>query len=191
MRLRPFARGRHVLAMVLTSVLIVGCGQEVAPTPTPMEAAASADEFAAAWCSSLKALVRAIGNPDTGSDSELSAAFDAAIQGGDATEVQRLAAAMTAELSTGRQHAAVAAGWEPGSAAAGAVDRVLLAFGAMVEAKRAGAGDGLAAADARAQSALEQAGGLAAWVAMLEAARALPPDVIQQLEDCRPWDEAA
>lgn len=180
---------RRLLASLAIALLATACDQAAAPTPTPIPAATSADEFAAAWCSSLKAMVRAIGNPDTGDDSELSAAFDVAIERGDAAEVQRLAAAMSAELAAGRQFAAVAAGWEPGSAAGTAVDRLLLAFGAMVHAKRAAAGEGLAAADERGQIALEQGGGLAAWQTMLETARAVPPDAMQHLEDCRPWDE--
>ena len=123
-------RMRRLLASLAIASLAAACGEAAAPTPTPIPAAASAEEFAAAWCSSLKAMVRAVGNPDTGDDSELSAAFDAAIERGDAAEVQRLAGAMSAELATGRQFATVAAGWEPGSAAASAVDRLLLAFGA-------------------------------------------------------------
>jgi hypothetical protein len=192
MRLLPavLVARRVVLPVAVVVTLVTACGQAAAPTPTPIPVATSADEFAAAWCSSLKSMVRAIGNPDTGDDSELSAALDAAIERGDAAEVQRLAAAMSAELATGRKFAAVAAGWEPGSAAAVAVDQLLLAFGAMVDAKRAAADEGRAAAEERGQSALEQAGGLAAWQSMLETARAVPPDAMQQLEDCRPWDEA-
>jgi hypothetical protein len=53
-----------------------------APAET-REAASNADEFVEEWCLSFAAMTRAIGNPDTAADSELSASLDAAIEAGD------------------------------------------------------------------------------------------------------------
>ena len=55
---------------------------------------------------------------------------------GDPAEAGRLAEAITTELESGRQAASQAAAWPPGFAAMSALDRVLLAFEAMIDAKR-------------------------------------------------------
>jgi hypothetical protein len=112
---------------MILALVAAGCGAST-PSETPMPVATTADEFADAWCSSLQAMARAIGNPDTAADSKLSAALDVAIERGDAASVEQIAAQMKAELETGRRFAAVAAGWQPGEAAMVPVDRLILAF---------------------------------------------------------------
>ena len=66
-------------------------------SPPPLRAA-SFDEYAVAFCSAFDSMFRAIGNPDTGEDSPMSADLDAAIEAGDLASVERLAATITAEL---------------------------------------------------------------------------------------------
>jgi hypothetical protein len=193
-----------VTRLVLSKVSLAGavlftaaCGQAVAPTAspsaTPIPAATSAGEFASAFCSSLQSLARAVGNPDTAADSVLSAALDEAIRKGDPAAVDEAAGSMQAELEAGRRLAAVAAGWAPGAAAAGIVDRLIAAFVAMVEAKRSAAGAGLTEADARGQAALVEAGGLVAWQELLhgDGVAGIPSEASEQLKDCRWWEAGA
>ncbi|HEU0236753.1 MAG TPA: hypothetical protein VFR14_09975 [Candidatus Limnocylindrales bacterium] len=179
--------GRRMLMRLALAVALggAGCGTAAAPTPTPLPAARNGAEFSAAWCASMQAMFRAIGNPDTASDSELSAALDEAITNADYSAVERFAAMIQAEIATGRQHAESASAWGPGATMAGHLDRLLVAFGVMVEERRASARDGLSLVDQRAQAAFEAAGGVESWFAMLEAARALPPDVVTLLGTCR------
>ena len=179
--------GRRMLMRLALAVALggAGCGTAAAPTPTLLPVARSGPEFAAAWCASMQAMFRAIGNPDTASDSELSAALDQAITNADYSAVERFAAMIQAELATGRRHAESAAGWAPGAAMARHLDTLLAAFGTMVEAKRAAARDGLSAGDGGAQAAFEAAGGVESWYGMLEAARSLPADVMTLLGTCR------
>jgi hypothetical protein len=181
-------------AAIVLSIIVVfaatGCSGGT-PTATPIPVATTADEFAEAWCSSLQAMARAIGNPDTAADSKLSAALDAAIERGDYAGVEQVAAQMKAELETGRRFAAVGAGWQPGAATMVQLDRLILAFAAMVEAKRAAASQGLGAVDRLAQTAFEQAGGLEAWQGMFEAARSLPAEDLEGMTDCRWWEAGA
>jgi hypothetical protein len=178
-----------VLSMIL-ALVAAGCGGST-PSETPMPVATTADEFADAWCSSLEAMARAIGNPDTAADSKLSAALDVAIERGDAASVEQIAAQMKAELETGRRFAAVAAGWQPGGAAMVPVDRLILAFEAAVEAKRAGATQGIGPAEQLSQAAFMRAGGLEAWQGMFETARALPPGPLERIGACRWWEAGA
>lgn len=179
-------------ALLATAVALVsiGCAQGTSGA-TPLPVATSADEFATAVCSSLRTIGRAIGNPDTGADSALSASLEAAITRGDYAGVEQTAATMTAELERGRLLAGVAAGWQPGAALIVHVDRLLLAFEAMVEAKRTGARQGLEAAGTLGQTAFERAGGLEAWQGMLGSFRDLPAEVLSVMEDCRWWEDDA
>ena len=157
--------------MALVTLVIGACGSAaVTASPRPARAA-SFDEYAVAFCSAFDSMFRAIGNPDTGEGSELTAELDRAIAAGDLPAVERLAGTITAELGSGRQHAAVAGGWQPGAPVMTQLDRVLVAFEAMVAAKRAGANHVPGAPEP--QAAFESAGGVAAWFAMLEAARAM------------------
>jgi hypothetical protein len=190
---------RHLGLAVTVAVsltLVAGCsgGSPSSPTPTasstPAPKATSAREFATAVCSSLTAMSRAIGNPDTASDSVLSAALDEAIRAGDAARVQEAAASMKAELESARQLAAVAGGWQPGAAAAVQLDRLMLAFEAWTEAKRATASQGLAAAETAAQAALIKAGGGEAWGALIGYG-AIPAEAREGLVGCRFWEAGA
>ena len=79
-------------------------------------APATFEEFATNACDAFDAMFRAVGNPDTGTDSELSKALDEAVQRGDPAEAGRLAEAITIELESGRQAASQAAAWPPGFA---------------------------------------------------------------------------
>jgi hypothetical protein len=177
-----------MLALLL-SLAVVSCSGG-APSPTPLPVATSASEFAEAWCASLEALARAIGNPDTAADSKLSAALDAAITRGDYAGVEEVAAQMQGEIATGRRFAMIAAGWPQGAAMAGQVDALLRAVEVLVETKRANASRGLGEADGAAQAAFEQAGGIEAWQGMLEAGRTVPPDAMARM-NCRWWEAGA
>jgi propanediol dehydratase small subunit len=183
------------IACAVVVLVAAGCGQGSSPTatpnPTPMPPATSASEFATAFCSSLQGMARAIGNPDTAADSILSAALDDAIRSGDAAAVEAAAARMQAELESGRRFAAVAAAWEPGAKLAGVVDQLIVAFEAMVEAKRAAADQGLAAADQKAQAALMDAGAGTAWQALLSGESKVPSEAANRLVDCRWWEAGA
>jgi hypothetical protein len=79
---------------------------------------------------------------------------------------------LTAELETGRRHAAAAARWQPATGAMAQMDRLLVAFEAMTTAKRAVAARVPGAADP--QKAFEQAGGVQAWTAVLSGVTTLP-----------------
>jgi hypothetical protein len=181
---------RTIVRSLVLAFVAAGCSTGT-PSATPMPVATSAAEFAAAWCSSLEGLARAIGNPDTAADSKLSAALDVAIERADYAGVDQVASQMKAELEAGRAFAAVAAGWPPGAAMMVHVDRLLLAAEAMVEAKRAGARQGRGAADGLGQAALEQAGGIAAWQGMFDAAKSLPAEALARMTDCRWWEAGA
>ena len=145
---------------------VAACSAPAAPSLAP----ATFEEFATNACDAFSAMFRAVGNPDTGSDSELSQALDEAVQRGDPAEAGRVAEAIMVELESGRQAASRAAGWPPGFAAMSELDRVLLAFEAMIDAKRQAVGNPDAPDP---QAALEAAGGMTSWTAMLEAARAM------------------
>ena len=182
-------RRRSVVLAALAVLIAAGCSSAPAstPSPTPLPKATSALEFGTAACSALTAMSRAIGNPDTASDSVLSAALDDAIRAGDLDAVETASARMRAELAKGRQLAAVAAGWTPGAAAATNIDRLIAAFEAMTEAKRAAAGQGINAADQAGQAALIDAGGGEAWQQLLYGGL-MPADARQGFGECRFWE---
>jgi hypothetical protein len=121
----------------------------------------------AAACLAFDELDAAIGNPDSGTGSEISKALDNAVASGDVASANRLADESIARLDAGRRQLVIAGGWQPGSAMATATDRFFVVSEALVNGKRAGA----ATRDRRAgQVAFEQAGGLEAWQSMLAAA---------------------
>ena len=165
-------RIQRCLAILVLAV--AACSAPAAPSLSP----ATFEEFATNACDAFEAMFRAVGNPDTGEDSELSKALEEAVQRGDPAEAGRLAEAITVELESGRQAASRAAAWPPGFAAMSEFDRVLLAFEAMIDAKRQTVGnpDG-----PDPQAAFEAAGGMTSWTAMFEAARTMqsarPADV--------------
>lgn len=130
---------------------------------------ATFDDFATRACDAFEAMFRAVGNPDTGTPSELSAALDEAVLRGDPAEANRLAEAILTELEQGRQAATAAAAWPQGALAMSAMNDLLIAYEAYIRAKQEqSAGN---AADP--QAALEAAGGLEAWEAMMRAAIAI------------------
>jgi hypothetical protein len=133
--------------------------------------AASFEEYAVAFCSAFDSMFRAVGNPDTGSGSVLSKSLDDAVAAGDVASAERLAGTITSELEAGRQHVAVAGGWEPARPMMAQLDRVFVAFEAMIAAKRAAAAHAPNAVVP--QTAFEQAGGAEAWFAMFEALRTM------------------
>jgi hypothetical protein len=170
---------------VLWAVLLAACAAGPSSSPTPLPPATSAQEFGAAACSSLTAMSRGIGNPDTAADSVLSAALDDAIRAADQARVDEAAARMQAELSSARSFAQVAAGWPPGAAMAATLDRLMVGFAAFVEAKRAHAAEGLVAADAAAQKALADGGAITAWQALLGGVHGLPAEAARAIGACR------
>jgi hypothetical protein len=159
---------RRIVVMLLVSLVVAACA-----TPTPavsaVPKASTFDEFGAAYCAAWDELFTAIGNPDTGSTSALSGAFEKAVTAGDAASAERLAGMINAHLTTGRGHLVVASGWPSAGPTLAQMDRVFLAFAVMVEARRSGADP---------QAAFEKAGGVVAWQALFEAARTIvrPPD---------------
>lgn len=132
--------------------------------------AASYEEYFVAACAAWDALFGAVGNPDTGGGSDLSRKLDEAVSAGDAAAAERLAAEIAKELKTGREQIAVAGGWPPRAAVMVQLDRVFAAYEAMIAAKLAAARHEPTAVDP--QAAFEQAGGLEAWFAMIDAMRA-------------------
>lgn len=155
-------RLRSLTRVLLVIVAAVGC--------TPKPAAASYEEYFVAACAAWDGLFRAVGNPDTGSGSDLSRSLDAAMTAGDVPSAERAAAGMASELKAARQQVAVAAGWAPRTAMMVQLDRVLAAFEVGTAAKLALAKGTPNAVDP--QAAFEGAGGLEAWFAMIEAGRA-------------------
>jgi hypothetical protein len=111
----------------------------------------------------------AVGNPDSGANSELMRALNEAVRSGNEERARQLADQVLAELERGRQSAAAASAWQPGSATMLQLDRVLVAYEAMVQAKVQGAGGEPSAPDP--EDAFRVAGGLDAWGAMFEAAQ--------------------
>jgi hypothetical protein len=172
MSIRRTARAARLAAALALAIAAAGCGTGTS-TPSQVPGATSYEEYAAAACLAWDALFRAIGNPDTADWSEQHAALDEAVEAGNVAEAERLAAAITAELEAGRGHLAVAAGWAPAAPVMAQADRVFVAFEAMVDAKRNQADP--TASGPEPQAAFESAGGLEAWFAMIEAARAMPP----------------
>lgn len=154
------------IALLVTVVAACGGG---APSPT-VKPAATYDEYFVAACAAWDALFRAIGNPDTGTGSELSDALDQAVAAGDLAAVDRLAAQITHELRVGRANIAIAGGWQPRASAMIHFDRFFAAVEVMIETKRAVARHDPNAIDP--QAAFEEAGGVDEWYAMIEAARA-------------------
>lgn len=158
-----------VVAVLLVVVATGGCTPGLAAA-TARPPAGTYEEYFVAACAAFDGLFRAVGNPDTGSGSDLSRALDAAMTAGDVPSAERAAAGMASELKAARAQVAVAAGWAPRTAMMVQLDRVLAAFEVGTSAKLAVAKGAPNAVDP--QAAFEQAGGLEAWFAMIEAARA-------------------
>ena len=163
---------RHIqsLLVALTVLATAACGGGPS-SPSARPVATSWQEFTVGYCAAWDALFRAVGNPDTGSGSDLSRSLDKAVESSDAQSADRLATEMIRELKAGREHVAFAAGYASRAPMMAHFDRLFAAYEAHTEAKRAGARREPNAVDP--QTALEQAGGLVAWVAMFETARGI------------------
>ena len=73
----------RAISLALVTLVVGACGSAaMTASPRPLRAA-SFDEYAVAFCSAFDSMFRAIGNPDTGEDSPMSADLDAAIEAGD------------------------------------------------------------------------------------------------------------
>jgi hypothetical protein len=130
---------------------------------------ATFEDFATNACDAFEAMFRAVGNPDTGSGSELSTQLDEAVTRGDPTEANRIAEAIIAELRQGQHAASAASAWEPGSTAMAELNDVLVAYEAYILAKQ----DLSTGSLTDPQGAFEAAGGVTSWQAMLNAATAV------------------
>jgi hypothetical protein len=158
--------GSHRLRVIAAMLVVAVAGAACAPKP----AAATYEEYFVAACAAWDGLFRAVGNPDTGSGSDLSRSLDAAVTAHDVPSAERAAAGMARELKAAREQVAVAAGWAPRTAMMVQLDRVLGAFEVGTAAKLAVAKGTPNAVDP--QAAFEGAGGLEAWFAMIDAGRA-------------------
>jgi len=164
--------GKRQIGGVLIAVIVLAgaaCG-DGSSRATARPAAASYDEYVVAACAAWDAMFRAVGNPDTASGSDLSRALDEAVTAGDGAAADRLATDIERELNVGREQVAVAGGWPPRASVMVQLDRVFVAFEAMIAAKRAAARREPNAVDP--QAAFEKAGGVDAWFAMIDAMRA-------------------
>ena len=149
--------------LVSLVLAVAACGPAAASSSPP----ATFDDFATNACDAFEAMFRAIGNPDAGTSSDLTAALDEAVKRGDRAEADRLAGAIFAELANGRQAASAAAAWAPGAPAMSELNDFLTAYEAYVRAKQ----ELSSGNQADPQAAFEAAGGVTSWTAMLEAAR--------------------
>ena len=162
---------RRIGGVLVLALALVGGGCGSGQTGSPARpAAANYDEYATAACAAWDALFKAVGNPDTGGGSVLSKGLDEAVAAADVAAADRLAIDIARELQTGREQIGIAGGWAPRRPVMVQLDRVFAAFEAMVAAKRAAARHEPNAVEP--QAAFEQAGGVEAWQAMFEAARA-------------------
>ncbi|MGZ9276089.1 MAG: hypothetical protein ACXW4L_03090 [Candidatus Limnocylindrales bacterium] len=157
------------MLVVLTVIAGAACGSGP-PSAAVRSAATSYGEYADATCAAWDALFRAVGNPDTASGSDLSRSLDQAVASGDAASAERVAADIARELRVGREQVAIAGGWQPRAPVMVQLDRVFAAYEAMITAKLALARHEPNAVDP--QSAFEQAGGVEAYFAWIEALRA-------------------
>lgn len=156
-----------------------GTGSAAASVPAsgPASPAASPssaltyDAFVVAACSAFDLMDQAIGNPETGAGSKLSVELDQAVEAKDGPAATRLAAAIATKLAAGRAQAAVAAGYPSARPMMIQLDRLLEALSVMAAAKRDVATGVPGAVEP--QAAFENAGGVDAWRAMIEALRAI------------------
>jgi hypothetical protein len=173
---------RQVFRSIAAAVLVLAggaCGSSVpaVPSASPQPRSGAFEEFGAAFCGAFGELFTAIGNPDTGGNSALYDALLSAVKHGDIASADRIAATITEHLEAGRRHAAAAARWESAGPMMAELDRVFLAFEAMVGAVRKSATGNT---DVNVgQTAFEQAGGVQAWRAMFVAGSGIqrPPGV--------------
>jgi hypothetical protein len=165
----------HQVRKAFWLVMVIACGGcgGAAASPQAPTGVSTHEQYVVEACGAWDALFTAVGNPDTGTGSELSRSLDRAVAGHDGAAADRLASAIVSELRSGRRHASAAGGWPPRTAVMAHLDRVFAAFEVMTIAKVAQAKGQSEALDP--QAAFEQAGGIDAWLAMLEAYRAAGP----------------
>jgi hypothetical protein len=185
---------RRKLSWVVLVLLVATTGSSCSAAgataaPTPKAVATSYADYHAAFCGAWESVFLAVGNPDTGGGSDLTRQMDSAIETGDMAAVDQIAGQIRAELETARVKVAYASGFDGGAKGMAAMDKLIVAFEALVEAKRAAAGEGLAAATEKGQAALRAAGGGDAWETILTAdtwasvRAAQPPDVPSRCEN--------
>jgi hypothetical protein len=169
------------LALGWASVTGSGAGQAgVSPSPggatprAPVTASPSLgpslpsigpDEFAAEVCTAVDELIIAVGNPDTGTGSDLSRTFEAAIRSGDLPAVDATAATMQEHLERARTAAERARAFQPADAGMDHFLAFLAQVADGIEATRDAAPDGADAAFAAGQRAWDAA--YEPWIAWL------------------------
>src|SRR5215212_9332156 len=169
------SRGGAATALALIVALSTACqapAEGIKPSASASASAARAAtylEFRDGFCSAWEALDRAIGNPDAGSDSELTGALNAAIASGDAPAAQGLATTIIGLLEVGRERTRYAGGWPTAASVTSEMDRIFVAFEAATAAKRDAARLGAAEATKRGEAAFTAAGGATAWFATIRA----------------------
>lgn len=177
MRFRLALLGRLVSLLAIVTMAAACSAGSASPSA---KGATTFEEFHTGFCSGWTSLFKAYGNPDTAAESDLTRAMNAAIAAGNSAEVDRLATEITSELEAGRRHVAYAGAWTPAAPLMAKVDGVFVAFEAMVEAKRAAAGKGLAEAQRLGQEAFEGAGGVEAWRSLYDGT------VLEAIQSARP-----
>ena len=178
-------RATAALLLVGAAVATVACGGAAPASTAPSQPprATSFAEYRVAVCSAWDTLSRVVGNPETGSPSDIGRALEHAATDGDAATADRLAGEMTAELSAARQQLAYASGWEPRAEVVAHLDRLFAAFEARVDATRASAHEGELNHDA-VQRAFEEAGGVEAWYGAMDALQAGGPSSADPADQC-------
>ena len=168
------SRATRAMACALLAVIVAACSSTGSSPSSSAEATPRADsfeEFAEGLCSAFDSMFKAVGNPDTGSGSDLSNQLEAAAEARDVATAETLAGQITLELEAGRRFAAHAGGWTPGAEAARHMDQFLVAYEAWTMAHVERARLGPDAADP--QQAFEQNGGLTSWEGMFRGIQAM------------------
>lgn len=166
--IRRFTRRPLFAGLLILAVAACSGTPSVAPEPTGQRAPTSFAEYAEGFCSAMLAMTRAIGNPDTGADSDLSFVLEAAIEKGDLASATETAAKVRAELQTARREASRIAGWPEGADPARQLDRFLAALEVYLAAMLAAAPQGIDAARTAGQQAFEAEGAITSWTSMFE-----------------------
>ena len=163
---------RAIVAVVAIAGVLASCGPSEGPPIPSLRGATTYREWAEGACRAFDALWEAVGNPETGNQSELRGLLERAVAARNSAEADRLVGLIDMRLSEGRREAVAAAGWEPGKPMMIQLDRLLGAYQAEAAAKRAIArGQGGAQTP---QEIWQAAGGLDAWHGMFEAGAAIP-----------------
>jgi hypothetical protein len=156
-------------------------GPSRTPSPTPAGATNFA-EYATAFCSAWGTLFRVVGNPETATWTEAVLKLKAAAEAHDGQAAARLANEINPELATARGQIAVAGGWPPAAQSMAELDRFFAAEQVWITAYANLAAGVPNAPDA--QTALESAGGIDAWMAWMQAHVALAPHRPASVAQC-------